>query len=218
MTAGECLSLPRRAVAGLSGWPAPRRCWRRARRVGMGHGYLTLCSAAGRPARQVLEARVDHARVVDLLRKADHLPLVKEYLLAVQKTNLGAINEAVRRPYPTLAPTLVPAGRAENQPGRDQQGRAPSPAWPASCPAPSRPASHGKVAQTRVDLRRDASERTESRCSDPWSKPLAARMKTLLMRGLHRAAPCWRKPACLASPERLAVCQAGGGTAGAQRR
>ena len=48
------------------------------------------------PARQVLEARVDHARVVDLLRKADHLPLVKEYLLAVQKTNLGAVNEAVR--------------------------------------------------------------------------------------------------------------------------
>lgn len=47
-------------------------------------------------ARQVLEARVDHARVVDLLRKADHLPLIKEYLLAVQKTNLGAVNEAVR--------------------------------------------------------------------------------------------------------------------------
>ena len=45
---------------------------------------------------QVLEARVDHARVVDLLRKADHLPLVKEYLLAVQKTNLAAVNEAVR--------------------------------------------------------------------------------------------------------------------------
>ncbi len=46
--------------------------------------------------RQVLEARVDHARVVDLLRKADHLPLIKEYLLAVQKTNLAAVNEAVR--------------------------------------------------------------------------------------------------------------------------
>ena len=39
---------------------------------------------------------MDHARVVDLLRKADHLPLIKEYLLAVQKTNLGAVNEAVR--------------------------------------------------------------------------------------------------------------------------
>ena len=51
---------------------------------------------SGHAARQVLEARVDHARVVDLLRKADHLPLIKEYLLAVQKTNLGAVNEAVR--------------------------------------------------------------------------------------------------------------------------
>ena len=44
---------------------------------------------------QVLEARVDHARVVLILRKADHLPLVKDYLLAVQKTNLAAVNEAV---------------------------------------------------------------------------------------------------------------------------
>jgi hypothetical protein len=44
---------------------------------------------------QVLEARVDHARVVNIMRKADHLPLVKEYLLAVQKTNLAAVNEAV---------------------------------------------------------------------------------------------------------------------------
>ena len=44
---------------------------------------------------QVLEARVDHTRVVDILRKADHLPLVKDYLLAVQKSNLMAVNEAV---------------------------------------------------------------------------------------------------------------------------
>ena len=43
---------------------------------------------------QVLEARVDHTRVVDILRKADHLPLVKDYLLAVQKSNLAAVNEA----------------------------------------------------------------------------------------------------------------------------
>ena len=40
---------------------------------------------------------MDHARVVDILRKADHLPLVKEYLLAVQKTNLAAVNEAVNQ-------------------------------------------------------------------------------------------------------------------------
>ena len=45
--------------------------------------------------RQVLEARVDHARVVDILRKADHLPLIKDYLLAVQKANLAAVNEAI---------------------------------------------------------------------------------------------------------------------------
>ena len=44
---------------------------------------------------QVLEARVDHARVVGILRKADHLPLIKDYLLAVQKANLAAVNEAV---------------------------------------------------------------------------------------------------------------------------
>eukprot|EP00884_Botryococcus_braunii_P006634 jgi/Botrbrau1/15972/Bobra.0294s0010.1 len=44
---------------------------------------------------KVLEARVDHTRVVSIMRKADHLPLVKEYLLAVQKTNLAAVNEAV---------------------------------------------------------------------------------------------------------------------------
>ncbi|EIE26635.1 clathrin heavy chain [Coccomyxa subellipsoidea C-169] len=44
---------------------------------------------------KVLEARVDHVRVVGILRKADHLPLIKEYLLAVQKANLAAVNEAV---------------------------------------------------------------------------------------------------------------------------
>ena len=44
---------------------------------------------------------MDHARVVDILRKADHLPLVKEYLLAVQKTNLAAVNEAMPPPLLT---------------------------------------------------------------------------------------------------------------------
>jgi len=38
---------------------------------------------------------VDHARVVGILRKADHLPLIKDYLLAVQKANLAAVNEAI---------------------------------------------------------------------------------------------------------------------------
>ena len=44
---------------------------------------------------QVLESRVDHTRVVLMLRKAGNLPLVKDYLIAVQKTNLSAVNEAV---------------------------------------------------------------------------------------------------------------------------
>lgn len=44
---------------------------------------------------QVLEARIDHTRVVSILRKADHLPLVKDYLVAVQKGNLAAVNDAV---------------------------------------------------------------------------------------------------------------------------
>ena len=46
---------------------------------------------------QVLEARVDHVRVVGILRAADHLPLVKEYLVAVQKANLAAVNDAVNQ-------------------------------------------------------------------------------------------------------------------------
>lgn len=43
----------------------------------------------------MLESRVDHTRVVLLLRRDGHLPLVKDYLLSVQKTNLAAVNEAV---------------------------------------------------------------------------------------------------------------------------
>ncbi|MEW5307198.1 MAG: hypothetical protein WDW36_009606 [Sanguina aurantia] len=42
-----------------------------------------------------LQSRVDHARVVELVRKAGHLPLIKEYLLAVQKNNVSEVNEAV---------------------------------------------------------------------------------------------------------------------------
>ncbi len=37
---------------------------------------------------KVMESRLDHARVVDMLRKSGHLPLIKEYLLSVQKTNI----------------------------------------------------------------------------------------------------------------------------------
>ena len=44
---------------------------------------------------KVIESRVDHARVVDIFRRAGQLPLVKDYLLGVQKNNLGAVNEAI---------------------------------------------------------------------------------------------------------------------------
>lgn len=38
-----------------------------------------------------LQSRVDHARVVELVRKTGHLPLIKEYLLAVQKNNVSEV-------------------------------------------------------------------------------------------------------------------------------
>lgn len=38
---------------------------------------------------------MDHSRVVEIMRRAGQLPLVKEYLLGVQKNNLSAVNEAV---------------------------------------------------------------------------------------------------------------------------
>lgn len=44
---------------------------------------------------QVVEARVDHSRVVHIMRRAGQLPLVKDYLVSVQKNNLAAVNEAV---------------------------------------------------------------------------------------------------------------------------
>ena len=36
----------------------------------------------------VLEGRIDHSRVVQLVRRGGHLGLVKDYLSAVQKNNL----------------------------------------------------------------------------------------------------------------------------------
>ena len=44
---------------------------------------------------QVLEGRIDHTRVVALVRRGQHLGVVKDYLLAVQKNNLVAVNEAI---------------------------------------------------------------------------------------------------------------------------
>lgn len=44
---------------------------------------------------KAMEMRLDHARVVDMFRKEKSLPLIKEYLLNVQKTNILEVNEAV---------------------------------------------------------------------------------------------------------------------------
>ncbi|KAF4363466.1 hypothetical protein F8388_016594 [Cannabis sativa] len=47
----------------------------------------------------VLALRVDHTRVVDIMRKAGHLRLVKPYMIAVQSNNVSAVNEALNEIY-----------------------------------------------------------------------------------------------------------------------
>ncbi|RZC78063.1 hypothetical protein C5167_002277 [Papaver somniferum] len=47
----------------------------------------------------VLALRVDHTRVVDIMRKAGHLLLVKPYMVAVQSNNVSAVNEALNQIY-----------------------------------------------------------------------------------------------------------------------
>ncbi|GLT43224.1 hypothetical protein SLA2020_171910 [Shorea laevis] len=47
----------------------------------------------------VLALRVDHARVVDIMRKAGQLRLVKPYMVAVQSNNVAAVNEALNEIY-----------------------------------------------------------------------------------------------------------------------
>ncbi|KAL7229187.1 hypothetical protein ACSBR2_007811 [Camellia fascicularis] len=47
----------------------------------------------------VLALRVDHTRVVDIMRKAGHLLLVKPYMVAVQSNNVTAVNEALNEIY-----------------------------------------------------------------------------------------------------------------------
>ncbi|KAL3681952.1 hypothetical protein R1sor_024908 [Riccia sorocarpa] len=47
----------------------------------------------------VLAPRVDHARVVDIMRKAGQLPLVKPYMVTVQGSNVSAVNEALNELY-----------------------------------------------------------------------------------------------------------------------
>ncbi|KAK8955806.1 Clathrin heavy chain 2 [Platanthera guangdongensis] len=47
----------------------------------------------------VLALRVDHTRVVDILRKAGHVHLIKPYMVAVQSNNVSAVNEALNEIY-----------------------------------------------------------------------------------------------------------------------
>ncbi|KAL1731173.1 hypothetical protein EV714DRAFT_249463 [Schizophyllum commune] len=42
----------------------------------------------------VLIPRIDHARVVRFFKSADHMPLIKPYLIAVQHLNIEAVNDA----------------------------------------------------------------------------------------------------------------------------
>eukprot|EP00246_Nothoceros_aenigmaticus_P001174 TRINITY_DN1157_c0_g1_i1.p1 TRINITY_DN1157_c0_g1~~TRINITY_DN1157_c0_g1_i1.p1 ORF type:complete len:1698 (-),score=398.34 TRINITY_DN1157_c0_g1_i1:654-5747(-) len=47
----------------------------------------------------VLASRIDHTRVVDILRKEKNLPLIKPYMVAVQSNNVNAVNEALNGLY-----------------------------------------------------------------------------------------------------------------------
>uniref|UniRef100_A9U2Z4 Clathrin heavy chain n=1 Tax=Physcomitrium patens TaxID=3218 RepID=A9U2Z4_PHYPA len=47
----------------------------------------------------VLATRIDHTRVVDIMRKAGQLSLVKPYMVAVQSANNAAVNEALNGLY-----------------------------------------------------------------------------------------------------------------------
>jgi clathrin heavy chain len=44
---------------------------------------------------KAMEVRLDHARVVLMFRKEGALPLIKDYLLNVQKTNILEVSEIV---------------------------------------------------------------------------------------------------------------------------
>ncbi|KAJ3703117.1 hypothetical protein LUZ61_006822 [Rhynchospora tenuis] len=47
----------------------------------------------------VLALRLDHTRVVDIVRKAGYLHLIKPYMVAVQSNNVSAVNEALNEIY-----------------------------------------------------------------------------------------------------------------------
>eukprot|EP00004_Rigifila_ramosa_P013327 TRINITY_DN293_c0_g1_i1.p1 TRINITY_DN293_c0_g1~~TRINITY_DN293_c0_g1_i1.p1 ORF type:complete len:1689 (+),score=479.53 TRINITY_DN293_c0_g1_i1:58-5067(+) len=50
-------------------------------------------------ALKVMTPRIDHARVVQIVRRAQHLPLIKSYLANVQRENISAVNEALNELY-----------------------------------------------------------------------------------------------------------------------
>jgi clathrin heavy chain len=47
----------------------------------------------------VLSQRLDHVRVISQLRKAQHMPLVKQYLLSTQPLNIKEVNDALYELY-----------------------------------------------------------------------------------------------------------------------
>jgi clathrin heavy chain len=47
----------------------------------------------------IMTQRVDHVRVIQQLRKAQHIPLVKPYLLATQTMNIKEVNDALYELY-----------------------------------------------------------------------------------------------------------------------
>jgi len=46
-----------------------------------------------------LAGKLDHSRVVDIVQRADHIPLIEKYLLHVQRENVANVNEALNALY-----------------------------------------------------------------------------------------------------------------------
>jgi len=57
--------------------------------------YLDMHPESVNDLLAVLIPKVDHAKVVERVRKLQHLPIIKKYLLAVQEKNIAQVNEAI---------------------------------------------------------------------------------------------------------------------------
>jgi len=57
--------------------------------------YLDMYPQSVNDLLAVLIPKVDHAKVVERVRKLQHLPIIKKYLLAVQEKNIAQVNESV---------------------------------------------------------------------------------------------------------------------------